>query len=253
MNMLASLTTSNDIEGEKDSLGGSRVRESGIYKFTVALAYLLESSSEAVGLHLILKDDAGEFKQALYLTSGKEKGKLPYYTDKDGQKRYLPGFNLANSLALLTTGKEISQLVPEERAVNVYDSTAKAEVLKKVQCVTEIMGQEIYAGVLKRITDKSVKDGQGNYQPTGETREENEIDKFFCAKPDFDKMTATEIKTKQAGQAIEVLFYDGWADKNNGKVIDKSTKGGAKPGAPGKPAGAAPGAGNKPTSSLFGG
>jgi hypothetical protein len=256
--MLASLTTSNDIAEEKDSLGGgSRVRESGIYRFTVALAYLQLASSEAMGLHLVLKDEAGEFKQAMYLTSGKEKGKLNYYKDKDGNKHYLPGFNMANSLALLTTGREISALSTEEKVVNIYNFESKSEVPTKVQCITDIMGQEVYAAVMKRVVDKSAKDAAGVYQPTGETREENEIDKFFCAKDGFDKMTSAEIKAKQAsGTTPEVLFFDQWAEKNNGKVIDKSTKGAGagKPGAPGKPAGAgaAPAAG-KPTTSLFGG
>lgn len=258
MSLLASLTTQDDIAAEKDTLGGgSRIRESGIYKFAVALAYLQKSKEDAnkggaLGLFLVLKDQAGEYKPTIYLTSGKDKGCKNYYEDKDGKKNYLPGFNLGNSLALLTTGKEISQLDTEDKVVNIYNYDAKADVPTKVACVTEIMGKEIYAAVLKRITDKNVKDASGAYVPSGETREENEIDKFFCAIDGFDKLTSAEIKAKRGGAELpEKTFYAQWQEKNAGKVIDKSTKGAGTPGAPAGAAKAATPAAGKPTNSLF--
>lgn len=252
MNMLASLTTSADIAEEKDTLGGGRqLFDSGIYKFTVALAYVKAADSGALGLHLQFKtEDGRELRQSVYLTSGKEKGLKNYY-EKEGQKHYLPGFNIGNSLALLTTGKEISQLETEDKVFNLYDFNAKAEVPTKVAALTDIMGKEIYGAVLLQKVDKNVKDNSGKYVPSGETREENEIDKFFCAVEEFDKLTSAEIKAKRAGQTIEKPFYDAWSEKNAGQVRDKSTKGGGTAGAPGaaKPAAAASA---KPSTSLFG-
>lgn len=262
MNMLAKLTTSSDIEDEKDSVGGgATVFDSGIYLFDIELAYVKESDGGALGLFLHLKaQDGRESRQTMYMTSGKAKGQKTYY-EKDGVKHYLPGFNMANSLALLTTGKEISQLEPEEKVFNLYDFNAKSEVPTKVMAVTDIMGQQIYAGLIKQTVDKSKKnESTGAYEPTGETREENEIDKFFCAKEGFEKLTSAEIKAKRGGQDIaeDQLFHNAWTTKNAGKTRNKATgaaatgtAGGLKTGAAGG-AKAAPGAGNKPSTSLFG-
>ena len=253
MSLLSSLTTDNEIADEKDSVGGgATIFESAIYKMTVALAYLQKSRGGAMGMFLTLKDEQGrELKQALYLTGGDAKGNKNYYEDKDGNKQYLPGFNMANSLAMLTTGQEISKLGTESKAISLYNFEAKAEVVTKVECVTDIMGKEVYVGVLKQLVDKNKKnDATGEYEPTGETREENEIDKFFCAIDGYEKLTSAELKAKKTDPSVQPAFFDTWTNKWAGKVRDKSGKtpkaGSGTPGA-GKPAAA-----GKPTNSLFG-
>lgn len=248
MSLLKNLKTQSDIAEDKDSVGGgTSVRDSGLYNFKIALAYLQKSKGGALGLFLTLKDlaDGSEFKANMYLTGGDDKGNLNYY-EKDKQKHYLPGFNLANSLALLTTGKEISELDTETKAVNIYDFTAKADVLTKVEVVTDLMGAEINAGVMRQTVDKRQKnDATGKYESTGETRDENEIDKFFCAKDKYLNMTATEIKSK----VEKAVFVDQWTEKWAGKTKDKTTKAGGTAGAPAKAGAKAAG---KPESSLFG-
>lgn len=246
MNMLANLTTDETIANEKDSVGGNGPLDSALYGFTVALAYLNKSAGGALALVLHLKtSDKREVRQSLWMTSGTAKGCKNYY-EKDGVKNYLPGFNLANSLALLTVGKEISALDTETKVVNLYSYEAKAEVPTKVEVVTDLMGKEILAGVIKQTVDKTQKnDATGEYVATGETREENEIDKFFRAR---DRMTTAEIRA----QATEATFASTWEEKWTGKTKDRAK--GAAAGLAGVPklGGAAAGAGNKPTSSLFG-
>lgn len=248
MSLLKALTTQKDIADEVDSVGGSgKLFDSALYQFKITMAYLQKSKGGALGLFLTLKSDKGEeLKTNMYLTGGDDKGNLNYY-EKDKQKHYLPGFNLGNSLALLTTGKEISDLDTETKVVNIYDFTVKADVPTKVEVVTDLIGAEINAGVIRQLVDKRVKnDATGKYESTGETREENEVDKFFCAKEKYLNMTATEIKSK----VEKAVFVDTWQEKWAGKVKDKSTKSGSTAGAPAK-AGAAKAAG-KPESSLFG-
>jgi hypothetical protein len=179
------------------------------------------------------------------MTSGDKKGNKNYYVDKEGNQKYLPGFLLANSLGLLTVGKEIGELAgaAENKVVKLYSFTEKKEVPTEVPVLVELLGQEIYAAVIKQVVDKNAKAADGSYQPTGETREENEIDKFFRAK---DKMTTAEIR---AG-AEEPAFFNTWKEKWAGQVKDRSTKTSGQAGAP-KPAGASPAA-KKPTASLFG-
>lgn len=241
MSLLNNLTTSNDIAEEKDSVGGGFVLDTGLYNSKVTLAYLQKSQGGALGLVLHLTTDAQkEIRQTLWMTSGTAKGCLNYYVDKDGNKQYLPGFNMANSLCLLTVGKEISQIETEEKVVNVYSSTAKAEVPTKVEMLVELLGQDIIVGLIKQIVDKNQKNDAGEYVPTGETREENEIDKLFRSR---DSKTTAEIKA----QAPEAVFIHTWKKKWDGQVRDRATK---QAGAAGAPKSTAPAAG-KPQNSLF--
>jgi hypothetical protein len=244
MSLLASLATDSSIAEEKDSVGSGGPLESGIYKASVALAYISKSAGGAMGLVLNLKTEAGkEIRQTLWMTSGTAKGCKNYY-EKDGEKHYLPGFNHANSLALLTVGKEISQLETETKVVNVYSAEAKAEVPTKVEMLMDLLGQEIIVGLIKQTVDKTKKnEATGIYEATGETRDENEIDKLFRAK---DRMTTAEIRA----QAETATFIDTWDTKFSGTVKNKAKGAAGTAGAP-KAAGAPAAAAKKPTTSLF--
>lgn len=242
MSILANLSTDDSITNEKDSVGSGGVLDSGVYAAKISLAYITKAASEALGLVVHAKTEAGrEIRQTLWMASGKAKGCKNYY-EKDGEKHYLPGFLHANSLALLTVGKEISQLDTETKVVNVWSSEAKAEVPTKVEMIMDLLGQDILIGVIKQTVDKTQKADDGSYVPTGETREENEIDKLFRAR---DRMTTAEIRA----QAEEAAFIDTWEAKWAGKVRDKSKGTAGTAGAP-KAAGAAT-ASKKPTTSLF--
>lgn len=244
MSLLKNLKTDDTIAGERDSVGGNGPLNSGLYPSKVNLAFLKKSDGGALALVLHAKTDAGqEIRGTLWMTSGTTKGATNYYTDKEGAKQYLPGFLLANSLALLTVGKEISDLDTETKVVNLYSPEAKAEVPTKVEMLTELLGQDILIGLIKQTVDKTKKnDTTGAYEATGETREENEIDKFFRAR---DSMTVAEIRA----QAAEATFAATWIAKWNGKVKEKAKGAGAATGTAGAPKAAA--APNKPSKSLF--
>lgn len=247
MSLLKNLKTDSSIAGEKDVLGGAGVLDSDLYGLTITMAFLQESSGGALALNITAKtEDGRDFKSQQYITGGKEKGQKNYYEDRDGQKQYLPGFLIANSLAMLTTGKELSELDTEEKVVKIYNFDAKAEVPTKVPVVVDLIGQKINAGIIRQTVNKKVKGDDGQYHKTADTRDENEIDKFFCAKENFLNMTTSEIKAK----AEKAEFAAKWLEKNKGKTRDRTEKvEGGKAGAPAKAGGAAA---SKPTSSLFG-
>lgn len=243
MSLLANLSTDSSIAEEKDSVGTGGPLESGLYAATVALAYITKASSGALGLVLNLKTEAGrEIRQTLWMTSGTAKGGKNYY-EKDGEKFYLPGFNHANSLSLLTVGKEISALETETKVVNVYSAEAKSEVPTKVEMLMDLIGKEILIGLIKQTVDKTKKNDNGIYEPTGETRDENDIDKLFRAR---DRMTTAEIRA----QAENATFVDTWSAKWTGNTRNKAKGATGTAGAP-KAAGAAATATKKPTTSLF--
>ena len=246
MNMLANLTTDESIANERDSVGGNGPVESGLYQTTISAAYVGKASSGAMSLVLHLKTaDGKEVRQTLWMTSGSAKGGKNYY-EKDGEKHYLPGFLHANSVALLTVGKEISAIETEEKVIKLYSAEAKAEVPTKVQMCTELLGKEILVGIIKQTVPKTKKNEAGEYVPTGETRDENEIDKFFRAR---DRMTTAEIRA----EATTAAFADTWATKWTGKTKDRTKGTNASAGTAGAPGTAAPGVtvSKKPANSLF--
>lgn len=243
MSLLKNLKTDENIANERDSVGGGGPLDSNVYLMTVDLAYLVTAGSGAMGLAVTLKAEGGrQVRETLWLTSGTEKGCKNYY-EKDGEKHYLPGFVMANALALLTTGKELSDLDTETKLVAVYNREAKAEVPTKVEVPVELIGKEVLVGLIKQKVDKTVKTDAG-YVPNGETREENTIDKIFRAR---DRMTTAEIR---AG-AEEAAFIETWTKKWLGQVRDRS-KGAAAAGTAGAPQRPASGGGTaKPAKSLF--
>jgi hypothetical protein len=247
MSLLKNLSTDDSIANERDSVGSSGPLDSGLYNATISLVYVTKSAGGATGLVVNAKTDAGrEIRQTLWMTSGAAKGSKNFYEDKNGQKQYLPGFIAANALCLLTVGKEISELDTETKVVNVYSRDAKAEVPTKVEVPVDLMGKQVLVGLIKQKVDKTVKnEATGVYEPTGETREENEIDKFFRAS---DRKTTAEIRA----QADEASFVNTWEQKFAGTVRDRSKGGLGTPGAP-KAFGAAANASTikKPATSLF--
>jgi hypothetical protein len=207
------------------------------------MAYITKSAGGAMGLVLTLATaDKKEIRQTLWMTSGTAKGAKNYY-EKDGEKHFLPGFNHANALCLLTVGKEVSAMETETKVVKVYSPESKAEVPTKVDALTDLLGKSILVGLIKQTVDKTKKNDAGAYEATGETRDENEIDKLFR---ESDRMTTAEIRA----QATEAAFADTWEAKWSGKTKNKAKGVAANAGTFGAPKLAAAGS-KKPANSLF--
>lgn len=249
MSLLSNLETtqSNDIKAEKDSVGGNfGAKESGLYPSTVDIAYLEKKQSGALFLNVVLKDDDGhEHKEGLCIASGDAKGNKTFYENAQGERHFLPGFNHASSISLLTIGKELAELDTEKKTIKLYNFDAGKEVPTEVDMVTDLVGQRVIAGLQKQIVDKRQKGDDGKYHATGETREVNEIDKIFRER---DKLTTAEIR---AGKE-EPGFYHTWDKKWTGKTRNKATAtNDANGAAQGAPKAAAAGGNSRPTSSLF--
>lgn len=238
MSLLKNLETKANVEGEKDVLGGGGVLDTNVYPMKVKVAYFTSAASGAVAINLQGDVDGKEVRQQFWVLSGNDKGNKNTYT-KDGKEYYLPSFLTANSLALLTVGKELSQLDVEKKVIKLYDFDAKEERPTEVDVLVELTGQMIQAGIQKQTVDKNEKGDDGKYYPTGETREINEVVKFFRYD---DGLTVPEIEKG----VTEAKFKDDWVAKWAGKVINKAkgNKDGAKSGLPS-------GGAKTGTSSLF--
>lgn len=230
------------LEKTGDVLGGGGTVESGVYSGTIKLAYAGKSAGGAQSLTVHVDIGGREHRETIYVTSKLGNN----YYEKDNKKIPLPGFTTANDLALLSTGQALSEQDIEERVVKLYDFDAKAELPTKVQAVVSLHGKEIKLGILKQIVDKNQKNDAGDYVPTGETREENVIDKVFHAETG---KTVSEFVNKIA----EAEFLPKWEEKNKGNTRNKAKGAAGKTGAPGRApsaGGSAPAAGS--SKSLFG-
>ncbi len=228
--LLAGLETTEEIKEDGDFLGGANVLDSGIVNAIVDLAYISVSDGGAKALNVTFKTDAGQtFRQQFWIASGTAKGGLPYYTNKTTlEKKFLPGYVQADHLCLLTVGKRLPTVDTEEKTINLYSSKEGKELPTKVDMVMDLLGKPITIGVIKQTVDKNKEigidtaTGKKVYGPSGETRVENEVDKFFRQK---DGLTVAEIKAKMT----DPVFKEKWAEKWTDVVRDKSTGAAAAP------------------------
>lgn len=218
--MFDNLKMSDDVQQEKDVLGGAGLFESDVYDFTIKLAFVSKADSGATAINVHLQDDNNRtYREQLWVTSGTAKGCKNYY-EKDGQKHYLPGFLLANALSVLSLNKPLSDLVPEEKVVPLWDKEQQKELPTKVPVIVDLIGKRISAAILKITQDKTadtgrVENGKKIYEATGETYDSNILDKFFRI---GDGLTVPEIN---AG-ATQGAFKDAWIAKNKGTVKNKA-------------------------------
>lgn len=211
--MFKNLTTDDTIVADKDTLGGGSkfgAWESGAYDTVIELAYVDESKGGAMSVNFVFKtQDGKELRQNIYVTSGKEKGQLNYYVDKEGTRKYLPGFNQVNDICLLANGSALADMDTETKTISLYNFDQKKEIPTKKEILVDLIGKEITLGVLKVIQDK--------YNKLGETVTVNDISKSFQAD---SHLTANEIRAEEK----EAAFYASWVEKNTGILINKVGK-----------------------------
>jgi len=220
------LTEDATIAAEKDTLGGSNFGPlgSGVYRnMKIVMAYVQMSKGGAMGiiLHLLNQDTGKELKQTLWVQSGTAKGSKNYYETKNGEKRYLPGFEIFSAITKLGANLLPSDMTVEEKTVSLWSYEEKKDVPTQVDVIMPLLGKFITLGIVKQTVDKTINvngpNETPNYMPTGETRDENEIKKVFRAE---DGLTVAEA----SAEATEAVFINTWANKNTGVTIDRSTK-----------------------------
>lgn len=223
----AQQATQNMKVEEKDTLGGSFTVPSDVYKGGIKMAYLDAWASGAlyVGFEFALLVDGKERVHKEMITISNKAGSFTY-TDKQGDAVTMPGYVMVDSILRAATGKGFADQTPVVKGVKMYDSAAKAEVIKEREVFMEAVGKKLNIAILEQEVDKTAKDPvSGTYVPTGETRKENVVSKVF----DFDtNKTISEIKA-----GAEAKFCNDWVAKYKGQVVNKVK--GNKAGAAGTP------------------
>jgi len=215
--MLNTLSKPKNVVDETDTIGGgSYLLDSDIYDMTIDTAWVGKSKGGAMSVNLVLTSGSKTLRTAIYITSGDAKGNKTTYTDKAGAEHYLPGFSQVDSMCLLAISKSITELDTTKKVIKVFDPAVSKEVPTKVDMIMDLLGATVKVGVLKQIVDKTAKnDRTGAYEPTGETREINEIDKFFRSR---DGLTTAEIR---AGEET-ATFHTTWETTYKGVTQNKA-------------------------------
>lgn len=228
MGLFDNVDTSNDVAKEKDVVRGQRQEplSSDIYNLIIKYAYGQKAKSGALGVHVMFQVADGahkgrEFRITEYIASGDAKGNKTYYEKKqdNGQvERFaLPGFALIDSMAQLVAKKSIVACNNEKRTLKLYDFDKKAEVPTEVDMFVELVNKGVCGCVLHRVEDKNAKNTMtGEYEPTGQVRSSNAIDKFLNA---ADRKTLVEIQNN-----IPADFKDKWVEKWKDQIDDQTTE-----------------------------
>lgn len=247
-NLFGDMSTEGFEEAE-DRLGGFQLFETDAYDAVVKAFYAgkADAPSKAQSITLIADIGGKEYRERFWITSKEGKN---YFLNKNDQtkKVALPGYQTVDDICFATTGKGLNELSFEDKVINVYNAEQKKEVPTNVKMGMAVIGQPVTLGIQKVLVNKQVKDSNGVYQDTAESREENQLHKVFHT---ATKMTIVEAK---AGKPAE--FYEAWVKKNKGQTNDRrKIKDGASTGQNGRsgpPQGSSASGGKPATSSLFG-
>jgi len=239
-NIFSKAKTAKDDGIEDDYLGGSYTFDSDIYEASIKACYMREAaSSKAMSVNFLLDVNGKELRQQIWVSN--RNGDFTYKDKKTKKDKNLPGYNMMNSVALLVLGMELGDLEVEERTMKIYDVDAKKEIPQAVNCFVELHDKDVLVAVQKQVIDKTKKnDSTNEYEPTGETREVNEIIKFFAPEKrvtisevsefikglggDFDEIVADGDLLKGISKMPEGSdgYAEAWLDKNQGSVYNKA-------------------------------
>lgn len=233
--MFENLTT-DGLEKTEDRLGGGGILDTDVYKGKLIAVYLGKSqSSKARSATYLMKMENGyQYSETTYFTNRNDEN---FYKNGDA-KVALPGFQTLNSACLLYSGQPLTAQTTEKRTFDIYDFEQKKDIATEVDCIAGLFDKDILVAIERQTVDKQKK-GDNGYYNTGETRDQNEIVKFFH--PD-SRRTSTEC----LDQLESAVFIDKWLEKNQGKTRNKAKGKAGKSGAPGASADS-----SEETESLF--
>lgn len=214
MSLLSGVVVGADVDStEQDTLGGGGLLKTNIYLGKIDAAWLSAATSGALAFNMLITVNGKTIRQQTFFTNKNKE--VTYEDKKTNEKKALPGYLFVCSLTKLLTGKTVEKLSTEQRVISLWDYTQRKEVPTKIEALPDLHGQEVLVAIEEQIVDKTAKVGN-EYKPTGETRKQNEIVKFFDA---TTKKTSTEL----AGNA-DASFHDKWLAEKADKVIDKESK-----------------------------
>jgi hypothetical protein len=220
-----------------DRLGGQTLFDADYYEATVNMAYVHTSSSGARAIVLTLDIGGRNFTETFYVTNKDGKNSYPDKKNPSIQHEMI-GYAAMKEFSLLTTGVEFQLQNFEEKVVKIYDFEQRKDVPTNVPVMIDVLGKKIGVGLIRRKVDKKTRGQDNVYRATGETREENAVDKFFHAE-------SGRIVSEFMNGIETPEFREKWLKVHKGKIQDRVKGAEGNQGMPGGAGGASrPAAGN---------
>lgn len=225
MTKLFGSQTTENVERSGDRLGGGRALvDTGVYDATIKAAYVQKSQSSASqGIVVVLDVNGIEVSDTFWITN--KEGKNTYTVKGSGKQALLGGYDDMDQFSLLATGVPLNEADFEEKMVQVYDFDQQANVNVARPTMVDAIGEKITVGIHRVKENKRTKGDDGEYHNTAETRELNNIVKFFQIDTG---LTVDEIKAGRENPD----FINRWKERFGNEVIDKVESVGGKAGAP---------------------
>jgi len=212
----------NTVEEERVSGGGNYIREAGIYDVVITMAKGLEAKeSDSKGIELEMEDRDG--KKIRYRGYFLGKNGLPYYINKEGEKRTLPAMSQILGLRLILEGKHnLENLKTEKKTIK--DKEGKDV---QVDVFPSWIGKTVGICVKQVLQDK--------YLNPSESEEIVEVQHFYDP---VDKRFASEkpeAEPKKLNKFIETLESNPIIDKRNKSKGGNASGGSSSAGTANKP------------------
>lgn len=239
-NMFSNAKVAKNDKVEQDFSGGGGLFDTDLYSGKIKYAYVGVYGSGSKYVEISVLIDGREMRDRIIVTN--REGEVTYKDKKSGELRNLPGFNQINALCMILASKELGAMDIEDRTLNLWDSEARAEKPKSVECLVELHDQDVMVAIQQFTEFKQEKGDDGKYHDTDETRNGNDFQKFF---PAAKAITISEIDhhinslggtlddVLEAGDMQKAIDSYGddqgpwvttWLERNRGQVYDK-TKG----------------------------
>lgn len=214
MGLFSNLKDDN-LEESKDVLGGGfQPLKTDVYTGIIKAAYAGESDAGAMNVTFIVDVGDRQYNETIYVTN---RQKQNFYVKND-KEFPLPGYTLVGDICMLTTEKPLSVQDTEDKVIELYNFDAGKKVPTTVPMLVDLLGQKIALGIQEIEENKRAKnEDTGKWEPTGETKVINKIDKPF-----HHELLVTLIEARAGEKGHK--FHDAWIEKHQGKLIDKTTK-----------------------------
>ena len=233
----------SSVQKSQDRVGGFVPIPSGIYEAVIKQLWFGEYGSGAAYMDLQLEAAGKTFRERILLS---DRNGNNFWT-KDGKNTFFDGFMALDAICLFLTGEDFDANMGniENKMVKVYNADQKKEVPTEVPVLANVIGETIKVAILHRKVDVTKKDDNGNYNPTGDVREENTLSKVL----DTDtNRTVTEI----IDEVSSSVYADAWLARWEGKVSNEAKGVASGGGTAGKPGASGGGASKGRGSGMFG-
>lgn len=211
MSIFAGLDFDTTIKADEDRVGGGYVKfdKTGAFDVVIEKAYVTVAKSGAIGVVINFKrEDGAKLKVTEWMTN---KIKQNYYLDKDGNKRYLAGYNAVMSIDRIVTGKTNTYPTAEKRIVPIWNNELKKETNQEVDALIEWTGKPVTILVHKVLVNKQAL-VDDKYVDVAGTIEKVEIKHVV-------DVVSHKTKNEIVG-GLNAEFFTKWTEKFKDDYID---------------------------------